>query len=1450
MVRPRKGKNPKQPSTPSPPPGGESDTISVREVRDMMRSFHRITEALLDRPGGNTSMAGTSTQGVGHDHLSEDDLHRELEKVRLPIFKGTTKGEVAEAWLENMNLCFALRNYSSNQKVRMAIFQIKESALLWWRHLESQMGWNISTVTWEQFEEQFRKKYLSEEYLERKLNEFHDLKQGTKTVLEYEARFMELLRYASHLNTEKLKVNKFLYGLNPRIKEKVRILMPKTLHEAVQRAVIAEEELVGKTEDKDIMKPPKPHVPSSYGKTSYGGTHGGSSKSSFSKNHETPRSNALGVQRNSTHKAYCQRSGAGSQGSVRSTNQIPPRTVKLPKTSPLGGCWSCGGPHFERDCPKKKLEVPSSQSQTTVGDMGRAHRIHAVVHDRQAEHQSSVLETKGKLNNFSISVLIDPGATESFISPNVLVKCGLVAAEQKDFDQVEMASGRTQYVGPLVRDCTLDLGVCTTSINLYVTTLGSYDLIVGMDWLEAHWAVLDCRGKILHFLNDEGQSMVLHGNKRPVSLRFISSVQLKRSLRKGCQMFAVTSLNEGDDSSLEIYPVLSEFPDVFPKELPGLPPKREIDFSIELKPGTEPISKAPYRMTTPELRELQVQLQELLDLGMIRPSISPWGAPVIFVKKKDGSLRLCIDYRQLNQVTIRNQYPLPRIDDLFDQMKGATVFSKIDLRSGYHQLRVKDEDIPKTAFRTRFGHYEFVVVPFGLTNAPGVFMSLMNSVFRKYLDKFVQVFLDDILIYSRTHEEHEEHLRLVLQCLRENKLYAKMSKCSFFQSKIHYLGHIISSEGIAVDPAKIEAISEWPAPSNVHEVRSFMGMAGYYRRFVEGFSKIANPITSLIKKGVRFIWTKECDQAFTDLKKLLTSAPVLKVPDMDRPFVVCTDASKAGLGAVLSQDGRVIAYASRKLRPHEEGYATHDLELAAIVHALRLWRHYLMGQKFELKTDHSGLQHIFSQKDLNARQRRWSETLSEYDFDITYIKGTLNRVADALSRRPRIFSVIPLKVDLRERILNAQRNDSWCLEVRDWVCGKQGWKPKLEGYSCDDDGLVRFLKRIYIPQGEGIRELILNEAHRSLYTAHPGVKKMYADLKPNFFWVGMKKDVVYFVAKCLECQLVKAEHHHPAGLLQPHDIPFSKWEVISMDFIVELPLTVGRHNSILVVVDKLTKSAHFIPVKDTYKAHEIAQVFIKEIVRLHGFPKKIISDRASVFTGRFWTAFQDALQTQLNFSTAYHPETDGQTERVNQVLEDMLRMYVMDQQTKWEKYLPLVEFSYNNSYHSSIGMAPFEILYGRPCRTPLSWDRLEDRILVGPEIIQEMEEQVVLIKQRLKEARDRQKSYADAHRVDRCYKEGDKVFLRVKPKKSSIRFGKGSKLFPRFVGPFEILEKIGPVAYRLALPPVLHRMHNVFHVSVLRHYVPDASHILDWKQLNHLQVRMHNVFLYVFIFSH
>ncbi|GJZ10005.1 putative reverse transcriptase domain-containing protein [Tanacetum coccineum] len=363
---------------------------------------------------------------------------------------------------------------------------------------------------------------------------------------------------------------------------------------------------------------------------------------------------------------------------------------------------------------------------------------------------------------------------------------------------------------------------------------------------------------------------------------------------KGCPVFlAHVTTNEVEDKSKKKRPeevsIVRDFPEIFPEDLPGLPPTRQVEFQIDLVPGAAPVARAPYRLAPSEMKELSEQLKELSDKGFIRPSSSPWGAPVLFVKKKDGSFRMCIDYRELNKLTVKNRYPLPRIDDLFDQLQGSSVYSKIDLRSGYHQLRVREEDIPKTAFRTRYGHYEFQVMPFGLTNAPAVFMDLMNRVCKPYLDKFVIVFIDDILIYSKNKQEHEEHLKLILELLKKEELYAKFSKCEFWIPKVQFLGHVIDSKGIHVDPAKIESIKDWASPKSPTEIRQFLGLAGYYRRFIEGFSKIAKPMTKLTQKKIQFVWGDKQEAAFQLLKQKLCSAPILALPEGSEDFIAyCT----------------------------------------------------------------------------------------------------------------------------------------------------------------------------------------------------------------------------------------------------------------------------------------------------------------------------------------------------------------------------------------------------------------------------------------------------------------------------------------------------------------------------------------------------------------------------------
>src|SRR6187399_413870 len=600
--------------------------------------------------------------------------------------------------------------------------------------------------------------------------------------------------------------------------------------------------------------------------------------------------------------------------------------------------------------------------------------------------------------------------------------------------------------------------------DLIILESQGLDVILGMDWLSKYEGNIVCASKSILLTTPEGRR-----------IKYVSRHEPERK-----------RVNSLSGVVQEEVPVVKDFPDVFPEELPGMPPDRDIEFLIELLPGTGPISKRPYRMPAKDLEEIKKQIKELVDKGFIRPSSSPWGSPVFLVEKKDGSLRMVVDYRGLNEVTIKNKYPLPMMNDMFDRLQGAKVFSKIDLRSGYHQLKIREQDIPKTAFTTRYGLYEYTVMSFGLTNAPAYFMNLMNKVFMEFLDKFVVVFIDDILIFSKDEEEHAEHLRLVLEKLREHQLYAKFSKCEFWLKEVRFLGHVISGDGISVDPAKVEAVTEWKAPTSVGEIRSFLGLAGYYRRFIENFSKIAKPMTELLKKDTKFNWTEECEASFQELKERLVSSPVLILPNIRKDFQVYCDASRQGLGGVLMQEGRVVSYASRQLKPHELNYATHDLELAAVVHALKTWRHFLIGNRCDVYTNHKSLKYIFTQKELNLRQRRWLELIKDYDVKLHYHPGKANVIADALSWKSYAITLVKgglpeeLAEDLRElrleivprgfvatlevqstllgKIREAQKDDKEIAEIKEKM--REG---KAKGF-CDDEHDTLWLEdRIYVP---------------------------------------------------------------------------------------------------------------------------------------------------------------------------------------------------------------------------------------------------------------------------------------------------------------------------------------------------------------------------------------------------
>ncbi|GJW86887.1 reverse transcriptase domain-containing protein [Tanacetum coccineum] len=907
-------------------------------------------------------------------------------------------------------------------------------------------------------------------------------------------------------------------------------------------------------------------------------------------------------------------------------------------------------------CREKGHYANQCRKTTNNNAQGRAYMLR----DRNAHLDPNIVTGMFLLNQHLARVLFDSGVDKSFVSISLACMLNIPPITIDTFYNIKMADENLVSTNTVIQGCTPTLLNQPFKIDLMPIKLGSFDVVIGMDWLSKYHARIICDEKVIHILI-KGETLIIR-------------VMEKKS----------------DEKRLEDILVVREFPEVFPEDLPGLPPIRPVEFQIYLIPGATPVARAPYDWLLQKCRnylanfnsyQIEVLSDQVLRLGELL------------------------------------------IDDLFDQLQGSSVYLKIDLRSGYHQLRVRDEDIPKTTFRTRYEYYEFQVMAFGLTNAPAVFMDLMNRVCKPYLDKLIIMFIADIIIYSHNKEEHANHLRIILELLKKEKLYAKFSKCDFWIRIVQFLGHLIDSQGLHVDPAKIEAI--------------------------------AKSLTELTQKNKKYIWGENQESAFQLLKQKLCEAPILALPEGNDDFVVYCDASHQGLGAVLMQREK----------------------------------------------------HILDQKELNMRQRRWLELLADYDCEIRYHPGKANVIADALSQKERIKP-------LREENIKAEN-----------------FRGIDKAFKIRPDGTRCIKNRSWLLLFGNLRDLIMHESHKSKYSIHPGSDKMYQDLKKLYWWPNMKAIIAEYVGKCLTCSRVKAECQKPSGLLVQPKIPMWKWERITMDFITKLPKTSNGHDTIWVIVDRLTKSAHFIPTRETDSMETLTRLYIKEIVSRHGVPISIISDHDSHFTSRFWQSLQSALGTQLDMSMAYHPETDGQSERTIQTLEDMLRACVIDFGKGWEKHLPLVEFSYNNSYHASIKAAPFEALYGRKCRSPVCWAEVGDVQLTGPEIIHETTEKIVQIRQRLQAARDRQRSYANIRRKPLEFQVGDRVMLKVSPRKGVIRFGKRGKLNPRYIGPFKILKRVGPVAYKLELPEELRNVHNTFHVSNLKKCLSDESLVIPMKEL-------------------
>ena len=1066
-----------------------------------------------------------------------------------------------------------------------------------------------------------------------------------------------------------------------------------------------------------------------------------------------------------------------------------------------------------------------------------------------ASAERTLLTFIGSVNGHPARILIDGGAEGNVISSSF----------QK---QHSIPTHSCSPIPIVLPNGSFSITKNTASIHLQrdsysehldplVYPLQKYDLILGKPWLTNINPNINWRTNDLHFTHNGAAVLWSCRGFAPTSITTRTRGLLMSHLhfhtlamQPDSEVFlALVKLTNPKQSKTELSPeirsiVEDEFPDVFPDSLPaGLPPDRGDAMKIETDPNADPPVRPVIRLSIAELDELKRQLDDLLAKGFIKPSTSPYGAPVLFVKKKEGTLRMCVDYRGLNRITRKNRHPLPRIDELIDRFRGARYFTKLDLLSGYHQQRIFEPHTHKTAFRCRYGHFEFNVVPFGLTNAPASFSNMMIKVLDPVLDKWVVVYLDDILIYSRTKEEHLTHIRKVLSLLRKNGLYAKLSKCSFMQEQTEFLGHVISKDGVHTNGGPVKAIREWPRPTKQREVQQFLGLVQFYHQYIDNFARIALPLTALLGEGVVFSWDKDKEHAFLTLKDAISKAPVLRIFDPDLLTSVETDASGFALGAVLFQtdangESRPVAFTSRKLNPAERNYPTHEQELLAVVHALKTWRYYLDGSHFIVYTDHATLRHFPTQPKLTRRQARWMELLQEYDFEFRYKRGSDNIVPDALSRRPDHQDPPPIAVntmdislnqDLKQRLIKSYQEDSKLGPIYQRCI--DGDPPSR--YSLHKD-LLCILHRgqslLCIPDNSDLRLALLHDAHDSAIAGHLGFDKTYNFLRRLVYWPRLARDTRQYISTCESCQRNKHSNQQPAGLLQPLPIPGQRWETVTMDFMTQLPMTPRGFDAITVFVDKLSKQVHFVPSKTKDTASDVARCFFDNVFRLHGMPTTIVSDRDSKFTSRFWKELHRLMDVKLAMSTAFHPQTDGQTEKVNQTLGSMLRAFVDHRQTNWDLLLPAAEFAYNNSTHASTGCTPFFFNAGFHPRVPASL--LRPASCPVPSVSKFVESQsaaLSMIRDNLEKAQARQAAQADRHRRDHDYSIGDQVLLNAEDIVAAVdRDRRSKKLLPKFIDPYTIVEQHSPVSFRLELPPTL-KIHDVFHVDRFRHYHPSPA---------------------------
>ena len=1056
-----------------------------------------------------------------------------------------------------------------------------------------------------------------------------------------------------------------------------------------------------------------------------------------------------------------------------------------------------------------------------------------------------ILKTPISINGVRTVAIVDSGASGIFISAKLVEKSGLTTRKKADSYELSVVDGsQLDRVDKETQPLPVAIQQHHETITFDIVTMAGHDVVLGMPWLKKHNPNIDWETRGMKFERcgcvtttkptHRQRSMVDEKQHRAAAEICEISTSNKDVPRKESdsadsregQRRQLARVSEGSHAPSVIPEILKKYPDLqtripqaykkweylFQEEetARALPIHQPWDHEIRLEPGKQPTFGPIYALSEKELGTLRKYLDENLKKGFIQKSESPAGYPILFVPKKDGSLRLCVDYRKLNDITIKNRYPLPNIGELQDRLSKAQVFTALDLRGAYNLIRMMKGEEWKTAFRTRYGHYEYKVMPFGLTNAPATCQQMINDALRDLLDVTVVAYLDDILVYSEDPAKHEEHVKQVLERLAKYNLRLKPEKCEWSKEEVKFLGFMIGRNSIRIDPDKLRAVHEWKTPTNVKEVQSFLGFVNYNRKFIKHFSQIGAPLHNLTRKDKPYEWTEKCEQAFQKLKQACISEPVLRMFDPKKPIRIETDASDLAIGGCLTQeyDGKwhPIAYHSRKMSPAEQNYDIHDKELLTIVECLDQWRVYAEGAPgLNIYTDHKNLVSFTTTKVLNRRQVRWSELLGQYKFKISYTPGKDNGRADALSRRSdymetkEVFNRSILKIN-NDGTLSANSKHELNTTLR---------------ILRDEEERFPIEKGKYLITNNRINECIRNY-HDDPAQGHPGVTKTLQLIRKNCTFQKMKQHVERYIKQCKCCQQNKHNTHAKYGYIQHQEPTYQSWDEVTMDFITKLPKSKEPvegiiYDSILVMVDRLTKYTHIIPFRETYSSEQLGYVVLDRLIRHNGIPKAFVSDRDKLFTSKFWRTLVGLMGTRLKLSTAFHPETDGQTERTNQTLEQYLRHYVNNTQNNWAQLLPMAQLAINNGHQATIGMSPAMANFGKDMNTFATPTGLltNDKAITLTNEIKSVHE---LIREKISQTHRTTESYQNKKRkMAPQLKKGDKVYLLTKNLKTRRP---SKKLDHQKVGPFYIKQVKGPVNYELKLPPDT-RIHPVFHISLL-----------------------------------